>query len=367
MGSKVKEGRKATGDFPHGRMLASLLRHPGVMVPLLLVPTVMVYGFTRGWAGPIGLAGLLVAVLAGWAMWWRISFRNQVVYRVKAWYRRWFFYAPRWWFWMGRLGMSVTDEMTGWILRPRILKVRSTGCVDSILLDLPLGVRTTQVADAVPDLRHAANARRVAVREVAPVRVWVDFYIADPLRKTISPFPHPTQLRVKDLDGLILGYCEDGTPWRLKVVDRHIFVCGVSGAGKSSVLWSLLWALAPYIRAGLVVVHGLDPKGGMELEFGRELFDRYEADDYAAMAELLEEDADYLDERTKLLRGKARKFTASRETPFVLVIIDELMSSPFCCLARKAVSCPPASMSRSVGCSARAELRGSPSSLPRYW
>ncbi len=322
---KIKSGRKAAGDFPLGRMLASQLRHPGVMIPLLGVPALWWYGATQGWTRPIIGAGVLAGFLVAWALWWRASFRNQVVYRVKAWYRRWFCYAPRWWFWMGRLGLSVTDEMTSWILRPRILKVRSTGCVDSVLLDLPLGVRTEQVMEAVPDLRHAAKARRVAVREMEPGRVWVDFFTSDPLRKMIAPFLLPTQLHVKDLDGLVLGYCEDGTPWRLKVVDRHIFVCGVSGAGKSSVLWSLLWALAPYIRAGLVVVHGIDPKGGMELEFGRELFERYEADDYEVMAELLEQDADYLDDRTKLLRGKARKFTASKETPFVLIVIDELM------------------------------------------
>ncbi|TDD16419.1 cell division protein FtsK [Kribbella turkmenica] len=322
---KIKTGRKAAGDFPFGRMVASQLRHPGVMLPLLGAPALAVYGVMQGWTRPLIGAGVLVVVLAVWAMRWRVSFRNQVIYRVKAWYRRWFRYAPRWWFWMGRLGLSVTDEMTGWILRPRIVKVRSTGCIDSLLLDLPLGVRVDQVAEAVPDLRHAAKARRVSVRELEPGLVWVDFFTADPLRKTIVPVPHPARLNVRDLDGLVLGYCEDGTPWQLKVAGRHIFVCGVSGAGKSSVLWSLLWSLGPYIRAGLVVVHGIDPKGGMELEFGRELFDRYEADDYEAMAELLEEDADYLDDRTKLLRGKARTFTASQETPFVLIVIDELM------------------------------------------
>ncbi|GAB3829702.1 FtsK/SpoIIIE domain-containing protein [Kribbella italica] len=325
MGSKVKFGKKATGDFPGGRMAASLLRHPGVMGPLLGVPALVVFGQREGWMLPLVVAGALAVVLVAWGLKSPASLRNVVGYRVKGWSRRWFRYAPRWWFWMGRLGLSVTDEMTGWILRPRILKVRSTGCIDSLLLDLPLGVRADQVVEAIEDLRHAAKARRVSVRETEPGRVWVDFYTADPLRKTVALFPHPTRLRVQDLDNLILGYCEDGTPWRVKVVGRHIFVCGVTGAGKSSILWALLWALAPYIHAGLVVVHGIDPKGGMELEWGKELFERYECDDYDAMAELLEADADYLDDRTKLLRGKARTFTASRETPFVLIVIDELM------------------------------------------
>jgi DNA segregation ATPase FtsK/SpoIIIE, S-DNA-T family len=44
-----------------------------------------------------------------------------------------------------------------------------------------------------------------------------------------------------------------------------VLVAGATDAGKSSVAWSLLWALALGVRVGLVQVVGIDPKDGMEL------------------------------------------------------------------------------------------------------
>ena len=40
-------------------------------------------------------------------------------------------------------------------------------------------------------------------------------------------------------------------------------------------MWMLLLNLAPAIRSGLVQVHGVDLKGGMELGLGTRLFTRY--------------------------------------------------------------------------------------------
>jgi S-DNA-T family DNA segregation ATPase FtsK/SpoIIIE len=62
----------------------------------------------------------------------------------------------------------------------------------------------------------------------------------------------------------------------------------------------------------------------MELEFGRDMFTRYERDDFAAMADMLDEASWAMDARCRDLRGKVRKFTPSVETPLVLVLVDEL-------------------------------------------
>ena len=59
--------------------------------------------------------------------------------------------------------------------------------------------------------------------------------------------------------------------FRLRLHDRHVLVVGASGAGKASVFWSILAALAPLVRTGTVVLHGIDPKR-MELVFAPELF-----------------------------------------------------------------------------------------------
>jgi S-DNA-T family DNA segregation ATPase FtsK/SpoIIIE len=87
---KIKTGRKAAGGVPVVRMLASLLRYPGVMVPLLLAGFVAWWGLSHGWAWVITAGVLLGLVLSGWR--WRRpeSFRRFVGWRVKAWWRRWF-------------------------------------------------------------------------------------------------------------------------------------------------------------------------------------------------------------------------------------------------------------------------------------
>ncbi|TDO62589.1 S-DNA-T family DNA segregation ATPase FtsK/SpoIIIE [Kribbella sp. VKM Ac-2571] len=322
---KIKTGRDAAGGVPVVRMLASQLRHPGVMLPILLVGFVAWWGFSHGWAWIITAGGLLVLVLGVWR--WRRpdSFRRLVWWRVKAWWRRWFTYAPSWWWWMGRFGLSIKTEVREWIVRPRIVKVRSNASTDSLLLELPDGITPGDVADCLDKLQHATHARRATTRQANPGQVWLDLYMRDPLVKTIPAVPVPENLRVEDLDGLVIGYAEDGSPWRLRVQGTHILVAGGTGSGKSAIIWSTLRALAPYIRAGLVQVHAIDPKGGMELDFGRDLFHRYEADDYEAMVSLLEQDADELDERARYLRGRARRFTVSTQTPLVLIIVDELM------------------------------------------
>ena len=71
-----------------------------------------------------------------------------------------------------------------------------------------------------------------------------------------------------------IGVREDGEPWPLRLLGTHVFVAGVQGAGKGSVIWSVLAALAARSH-GPVQVWAVDPKGGMELAFGRPLFTRF--------------------------------------------------------------------------------------------
>src|SRR4030095_14488151 len=81
---------------------------------------------------------------------------------------------------------------------------------------------------------------------------------------------------VGDLDGLPVGRREDGRPWTLPAPGAHalggraprgredgrrwtlpargthVLVAGATGAGKGSVLWSVIRGLGPWVRAGLV-------------------------------------------------------------------------------------------------------------------
>ncbi|SBW17026.1 cell division protein FtsK [Candidatus Protofrankia californiensis] len=126
-----------------------------------------------------------------------------------------------------------------------------------------------------------------------------------------------------DLRALPIGYREDSTPWTLGLLGTHVLVAGATGAGKGSVLWSILRALAPLIRAGVVEVWAIDPKGGMELYRGRALFTRYVDDSPDDMADLLDDAASFTRARAQNLKTWTRKLTPTVEHPFRLILVDE--------------------------------------------
>src|SRR6202023_1391631 len=93
---------------------------------------------------------------------------------------------------------------------------------------------------------------------------------------------------VADLSAVPVGVAEDGRAWSVRVAGSHVLVAGVTGAGKGSVIWSLLRGICPAVAGGTAQVWAVDPKGGMELGPGRALFARFAADDFETMANLLE-------------------------------------------------------------------------------
>ncbi|MGE7439324.1 FtsK/SpoIIIE domain-containing protein [Kitasatospora sp. NPDC001175] len=119
-----------------------------------------------------------------------------------------------------------------------------------------------------------------------------------------------------------IGTREDGSPWRLRLHGTHVLVAGVTGSGKGSVLWGVVRKLLPAVAAGLVQLWALDPKR-MELSFGAGLFAKY-ACDPERMVELLEEAVDRMQERAKSFAGRVRSHTPTPDSPFVVVLADEL-------------------------------------------
>lgn len=100
---------------------------------------------------------------------------------------------------------------------------------------------------------------------------------------------------------------------------------GATGAGKGSILWSLLHGLSPAISDGWVQVWAIDPKGGMELRPGARLFSRFEDGTPETMCDLLEDLVAVMDARAKGLAAQGiRKHQPSPQSPHVLVVIDEL-------------------------------------------
>jgi DNA segregation ATPase FtsK/SpoIIIE, S-DNA-T family len=120
-----------------------------------------------------------------------------------------------------------------------------------------------------------------------------------------------------------VGTAEGGQPFFLPLLDSHILCAGMTGAGKGSLIWSLLLRLVPAYEAGVVRFWGFDPKR-MELSIGRQFFaDRYAADSEAMVA-LLEAAHDEMQARADELAGQVRRFEPSPAHPLHVLVVDEL-------------------------------------------
>ncbi|WP_285501523.1 FtsK/SpoIIIE domain-containing protein [Actinokineospora sp. NBRC 105648] len=127
-----------------------------------------------------------------------------------------------------------------------------------------------------------------------------------------------------DLRRLVVGRTETGRPLRLRLLGTHVLVVGVSGAGKGSLLWSVIRAVAPAVKAGTVRLYGIDPKGGMELGQAPEVFARVVFDNGESAVALLEDLAVEVKRRASTYRGVRRSWTAESGDPFLILVVDEL-------------------------------------------
>jgi S-DNA-T family DNA segregation ATPase FtsK/SpoIIIE len=208
---------------------------------------------------------------------------------------------------------------------PKIRCVRSDGWRDRVSVKLLHGQCAANYAAQADGLANSFGARSCRVRVDRPRRIWLDLIHTDPLAQSIAVPSLPGPGAVVDLTRVVVGRTETGYMWVLRLIDRHILVAGVSDAGKSSVMWAVLRALAPAIRAGLVQVFGIDPKGGMELGRAPGLFHELICANGAEAVELLEKVATLTRQRAETLRRqRSRKWTPNCGQPFVLLIVDEL-------------------------------------------
>jgi S-DNA-T family DNA segregation ATPase FtsK/SpoIIIE len=128
-----------------------------------------------------------------------------------------------------------------------------------------------------------------------------------------------------DLRALPVGRREDGQAWLVRVHGTHVLIAGATGAGKASLLWSIVRALLPAIVAGLVRIWAADPKL-MELAYGRAIFDRYGryAATPAAIVALLEDAVEQMQARAAIFAGRHREHTPTIEHPFIVIVVDEV-------------------------------------------
>jgi DNA segregation ATPase FtsK/SpoIIIE, S-DNA-T family len=157
-----------------------------------------------------------------------------------------------------------------------------------------------------------------------------------------------------DLATVEIGRTEYGASWRLRLVGNHVLVVGVTGSGKGSVIWSVLGGIGPAIASGLVQVWAIDPKGGMELGLGRDLFTRFAghishaptgpassaagvdaSEEWEAMAVLLEDAVRLMRYRASRLVGVARTHVPTVAEPLLVVVVDEIAALTAYCTDRK--------------------------------
>ena len=150
----------------------------------------------------------------------------------------------------------------------------------------------------------------------------LEFVRRDALATIVEPPPIPVH---PDLRALPVGRREDGLPWLVRLHGTHVLLAGATGAGKASLLWGLVRAMLPLMRAGLVRVLAADPKL-MELAYGRVIFDTYGAyaADPAAIADMLDQAVADMQARAAQFAGRQRDHTPTREHPFTVVLVDEV-------------------------------------------
>lgn len=111
--------------------------------------------------------------------------------------------------------------------------------------------------------------------------------------------------------------------WINLLPGQHIAVAGVTGAGKSSLLANLLLNLEPEVDEGTCLIYAIDLKGGVEaIRFGGYL--RKTATTIGQAITMLEQLNQELDARNRqLLTAYANHVKTTRETPMIVIVIDE--------------------------------------------
>jgi S-DNA-T family DNA segregation ATPase FtsK/SpoIIIE len=302
------------------RLLTRLLRF-GFRHPILVSAAVVAVMMWRmiGW---LSLAVLAASITLGLALWrWRLpaSFSRFVGTPARGQWRAWH-YRRRWAAVMtiGRLAPLYR----GRVLLPVMGKVSATAFTDRVQVRLVSGQSAVDFAARAPNLAHGFGAMLCRIRSASPGALVLEFVRRDALAAIIPALALPAHV---DLRALPVGRREDGQVWLVRVQGTHVLIAGATGAGKASLLWSIVRAMLPAMVAGLVRVWAADPKL-MELAYGRAIFDRFGR--YAATPEailaMLEDAVAGMQARAALFAGRHREHTPTVEHPFTMILVDEV-------------------------------------------
>lgn len=311
------------------RVLGWLVRRPSAMVGLAAVLWFTWQTAERGPAFAVAVTLAVVGVLVALRLLSPSWFAARVRSRTAGWWREVRVYRAAWQSAVVTTGLVFRD---GRVLHlPRLVAVRTRGGIDLVRVRMLPGQVLEDWAQCAPRLAQTFGAQECRVRTVARRKHDLDlwFLVTDPLATEVRPF----DADATDPSSLPVGVREDGHRYDLCLLGTHVLVVGATGAGKGSVLWSIVAALGPALRDRTSQVWALDPKGGMELGGGRSLFERFvygDPEDEAVyeldFARTLEDAVEVMRRRQSELRGVSRLHTPSPDEPLIVILVDELAS-----------------------------------------
>lgn len=216
-------------------------------------------------------------------------------------------------------GLNLGDERHGY---PSVLDGPRWSATGIELLVCPVtGSTITEWRDRADAIADALAVPEVLVSQAGPGTLRLEVRVLDPLADPIE-VPQPAEL--VDLRAVPIGVTDDGQPWTVPLLYAHVLIAGQTGSGKGSALWSLLAGIAPAIRDGLVQVHAIDPKGGVELGAGTALFTRFVPDAGQPAVDLLADAVITMRDRAAGLRELGqRKHVPTVDEPLIVIVVDE--------------------------------------------
>ncbi|MGV0750846.1 FtsK/SpoIIIE domain-containing protein [Mycolicibacter minnesotensis] len=313
IGELIWAGVKATGQLVWW----------AILFPALSIPAVAAIwaGFRHGARTGLGIALAAVAAYIGWAVLEPASFTRWVSDPLRHRWLAWWRYHRTWESVCALHGLTAKHgERT---LVPVVNSVQIGRDADTLTVQVVTGQSFTDWQKRAPGLAAAWRAERLTIRASAPGKVRIIIGRGDALGQPIV-LPMPRPAAPVDLSAVRVGITEARSWWRLPVLGQHLLIAGATGAGKGSVLWSLIAGLAPEVKSGRVRLCVIDPKGGMELGAGAALFTRFCHHTGEPVVMLLHELVELMQARANRLRGHTRLHNPTPSEPLIVLIVDEI-------------------------------------------
>jgi S-DNA-T family DNA segregation ATPase FtsK/SpoIIIE len=257
------------------------------------------------------------------------AYRGLIGTRLYSAFRRWRLYERRWQRVLaGQHLTRIVDN--GFDDVPKLRKVVCTRSGDTVRVKVLPGQTTKEFVghdgQTAQNLAKAFKARECRATDIPQTDyITLDLPRGDDPLAEVVPFPGiPASTADVDLRRIPIGVDERGRQVVVPIHGSQMLVAGQTGAGKGSVFWSIILHLEPYIREGSVRLWAVDPKRGIELNPGRNLFYEF-ADNEEDIPVLLAKAVTVMDDNGDYLKGiGARKLTPTPERPLNVIFVDEL-------------------------------------------